>query len=63
MEKKIIKQFESVIFLCDICNLEVVQDGKNITLLKGPRNVEGYYYHMHTLCLIEHLLKTFIPHI
>lgn len=63
MKKKIIKQLESSIYLCDICNVEIKQDGQDISLLKPPRNVDDYYYHMHTSCLIEHLSKTFIPNV
>lgn len=60
MEKKVIEQFESTIYLCDICNKHVIQDGKDISLLK-THGAKNYAYHMHTSCLIDHLKKTFIP--
>lgn len=61
MIKKIIQTYEQEIYMCDSCNQKIVQDGKNIELIKHVPDREGYAYHFHRTCLNEHLAKTFVP--
>lgn len=62
MKKKIIKQIESERYLCDICDLEIIQDGKDIELVRSMNeNDKEYAFHLHRSCLIKHLAETWIP--
>ena len=62
MKKKIIKQIEGEKYFCDICDKELIQDGKDIELVKSMNEkANDYAFHLHRSCLIEYLAKVWIP--
>lgn len=50
------EEIERSYYACDLCGERILQDGKNIVLVRSPENTSAEYNaHFHATCLLKRL--------